>query len=417
MAGACQGGRAWVGAVAVAVRMRDGPAAGARGCWRPTCVHARSAFVRPALAAARGAGKPPRAAPMHARDLSPRSILLAEGAWKVHLRDQLGDHRLDEIGVRDVERWAHARLDSGAGEAALEKAWQLLGKMRGRAVAWGWLERNPVRLATRPRKRNDRRRGVALSPPEVEAVRSHLGDRDSALVSLLAYGGLRPGEALALKWSDIGATHIEVTKALSLGIAGRTKTGRTRRVPMLPCLREDLVAWRLRSERSADTDLVFPNHEGLPWSEPTRRQWAGRSLRPALAKAGISGVRTYDLRHTNASLLIASGISIVEVAPSRARPEPVPRHVRAHRGAVRGQAADRPRGRDQEGASRPGCGLRTTECADPAPSTPLALRSRRVPPSPPSPPCSSRRAHGADDSPHCPARRTCRGRRERRRSC
>ena len=68
--------------------------------------------------------------------------------------------------------------------------------------------------------------------------------RDATIVSVLYYAGLRPGEMLALNWADVEQGHLSVTKALSLGQVKSTKTGKGRRVPMIPALRSDLLQWR-----------------------------------------------------------------------------------------------------------------------------------------------------------------------------
>jgi integrase len=49
--------------------------------------------------------------------------------------------------------------------------------------------------------------------------------RDATLVSGLAYAGLRPGEALALTWAEVGERTILVEKALALGVTKTTKNG------------------------------------------------------------------------------------------------------------------------------------------------------------------------------------------------
>jgi integrase len=53
--------------------------------------------------------------------------------------------------------------------------------------------------------------------------------RDAALLSVLAYSGLRPGEALALQWRDIREQTILVERALSLGEERTPRPPRTAR--------------------------------------------------------------------------------------------------------------------------------------------------------------------------------------------
>jgi hypothetical protein len=76
---------------------------------------------------------------------------------------------------------------------------------------------------------------VPLAPETVEAIRDWLLRRglvrDATLVSVLAYAGVRPGEALALAWSHVRERTLLVEDAASLGAIEGTKTGRCRSSP------------------------------------------------------------------------------------------------------------------------------------------------------------------------------------------
>jgi integrase len=126
---------------------------------------------------------------------------------------------------------------------------------------------NPVRLVRRaPRPRREEVR--SLAPATVEAMRAAASPRDATLVSVLAYAGLRPSEALALHWSDVRAQTILVQRALSLGEDADTKTGQHRTVRFLAPLRDDLELWQRTAPGNA---LVFFGHDGEVWSLPTSR--------------------------------------------------------------------------------------------------------------------------------------------------
>jgi integrase len=155
-----------------------------------------------------------------------------------------------------------------------------------------------------------------LMPSEVEALRAEMHRHiDRTLVSLMAYGGLRPGECLALRWSDVTRTHVSVSKALSLGEVKTTKTGKSRRVPLIGPLSSDLIQWRFANRSHAAEDLVFQNFQGQHWTEHDWRAWGHMRFKPALRAAGLDQrTRAYDLRHTNASLLLASGLDVIHVA-------------------------------------------------------------------------------------------------------
>src|SRR5262245_34111857 len=123
------------------------------------------------------------------------------------------------------------------------------------------------------------------------------------LVSVLAYAGLRPQEALALHWSDLRHRTL---------LIGAPKTGRSRAVELFAPLAADLAEWRL----AGGTGTIFPNSGGEPWSETTwsnwrRRVWYGNEKDPGVAH-GIG--KPYLLRHTFVSLLVREGRSVTEVA-------------------------------------------------------------------------------------------------------
>jgi integrase len=103
--------------------------------------------------------------------------------------------------------------------------------------------------------------------------------RDAALVCVLAYAGLRPGEALALEWQNVGDRRILVEGAVSLGAVKDTKTRQTRSVRLLAPLATELAEWRLACGRPDAKTLVFPGRGGRPWADHDWRNGANASMR------------------------------------------------------------------------------------------------------------------------------------------
>jgi len=139
-----------------------------------------------------------------------------------------------------------------------------------------------VRKIARPRRREVK----PLAPATVEVMRSAAKPRDKALISVLAYAGLRPQEALALQWGDVRDKTLLIERALSLGQEKDTKTTAHRTARLLAPLREDLVAWKLRSERPRDRALVFP---GAGWRHVDEDHL--RDLAQARVRSGALGRR------------------------------------------------------------------------------------------------------------------------------
>ena len=245
--------------------------------------------------------------------LAPKTARHYASLYDLHVAPFLGDLKLSELTPEVIARWQAERVAAGAGREAIRQAMKLLGNILQRAMEGGRISRNATRVVRKvqpPRRREAR----PLAPATVEALRAASGDRDASLISVLAYAGLRPQEALALRWADIRERTILVERAMSLGQEKDTKTHAHRTVRLLAPLREDLLAWRMRSGRPRDRALVFPGPEGRLWSKTTYDNWRRRAFDRACKAIELEGARPYDLRHSFASLLLHEGRSVMYVA-------------------------------------------------------------------------------------------------------
>ncbi len=259
-------------------------------------------------------------APAYAAQLAVKTRRHYVSLYDCHLSPFLGALPLRSLNAETVARWQADRLAEGTGPVAVRHALELLGSIMQRAFEAERVPTNPVRQvrkAPRPRREEVR----PLAPAQVEAMRafflaggSENPHRDACLVSVLAYAGLRPGEALGLRWGDLGEKTILVQRSISVGEEVDTKTRAHRSVRLLAPLRADLPAWRLAAGRPPDSALVFPAADGGPWSEAAYQSWRRRAFGRALAAAGIDGARPYDLRHSFASLLLHEGRNVIYVA-------------------------------------------------------------------------------------------------------
>jgi integrase len=148
----------------------------------------------------------------------------------------------------------------------------------------------------------------------LKQLRAVCDPRDAMFLSVLAYAGLRPGEALALQWRDIREQTLLIERAASLGEETDTKTTGHRTVRLLAPLASDLREWKLRSGRPDGRALVFPSATGTVWSLAAYQSWRRRKFAGALAAAGLEHARPYDLCHSFASLLLHEGRSVIYVA-------------------------------------------------------------------------------------------------------
>jgi integrase len=248
-------------------------------------------------------------------NLSPKTLELYDYLWRSLLKRDLGERPLQAITTVEIERWKLELMQRRVGPETIRRTLTMLQGVFARAVEWGYLETNPVGRVRKPR--SARRRLVRpLAPLTVEEIRKQMGtgSANAALVSVLAYAGLRPGEALALTWGSVGERLLLVEQSASMGQLGETKTGAMRTVRLLAPLKDDLAQLRATRGEPSAGQLVFPNRVGAVWTDHGWRNWRRRLFAPAAARAGAEGARPYDLRHSFVSLLIAEGRNVIDVA-------------------------------------------------------------------------------------------------------
>ena len=239
--------------------------------------------------------------------------------WNSHALPRLGHLPLRELTPQTIARFRADLEAAGVGIEAIRKTMTMLQGVLQRAVEWGRVPTNAVKITRKPPKPH-RPAVQAIPPTLIEVMRARLLDedklRDATLLAVLAYAGLRPQEALALEWRHVRERTLLVERALSDGQLKALKNRRQpRTVELLTPLREDLAAWRAAQSEPAATAPVFPSHAGTFWRASDWRNWRKRSYKPVAEAVGIDGARPYDLRHAFASLLIYEGrLSVVDIA-------------------------------------------------------------------------------------------------------
>jgi integrase len=259
----------------------------------------------------------------YARDLAVRqhskarrTLDIEKGLYLAHIHPYLGFMPLRHFDEEGMERWQTDRLAAGAGAESIAKSGKLLSRLFKKAVRQKKMTRNPMDGLEKPKVKSER--VPPASVEQVERIRAWFLERDrlgdATLVSLMAYGTLRVGEALALQCEDFSqGDRLWISHSLEDdGTLKSTKT-ETEGLILLPGpVAEDLLAWR--RESGIVRGLFFPRaKDGMGWTKTDRNNWNRRYFKPACEAAGLV-IPPKNLRHTSASLRIASGKRPTEVA-------------------------------------------------------------------------------------------------------
>jgi integrase len=250
-----------------------------------------------------------------ARNRRTATIACYETVLNRHLLASFGPHEVGTIRRSDLAEHFDRMREGGATVQTVNRALRAMKAVLFFALERELVERN-VMQRFRPFEGGRDERHVsrgAFSESEVQAILSAARAHERALIGLLCFTGLRPGEAYALEWSDVDlvAGHVRVVRSWDHRggkfVEPKTRAG-TRIVPLSGWLVSELA---VHKERSGDTGLVFSNGAGKPMNPSNVRRdiWL-----PLKKRAGVSDLDLYSLRHTFASLGRTAGESAFNVA-------------------------------------------------------------------------------------------------------
>lgn len=211
----------------------------------------------------------------------------------------------DENGDDQIEQ-------TGLSAARVIHSYQVVRQVLAYAVRSKYLAVNVADNVELPRKPQSK--DTVLTHDQVSQLAAESGDM-GAMVRFLAYTGLRFGECIALRVTDVDTVRRRILVSKSIThvqrqghVEGDTKTHQRRSVPILTTeLNAELTA--LVAERDP-SEYLFPGADGSAMTLG-RFRWP---FDKAVAKLGLTGVTPNTLRHSAGSLALAAGASVVTVS-------------------------------------------------------------------------------------------------------
>lgn len=236
-----------------------------------------------------------------------QTILKYELLCNKHIIPTLGNKSISDVNLLDLNE-AFSKMDLSNSSKNVVK--MVLSNIFKLAVKEQLIASNPVSLMDTIKF--NQKEIQALTVDEIHKLLATAKDYSPFyywLIRLALETGLRKGELLALNWSDIDFEKdtITVRKSVDIrGVVGDTKTQKSKRTISVSA---DTLEG-LKVIKRPDCDVVFSNVTG--GYKPTYA--INYPFACIVKKAGLRHIRFHDLRHTNATFLIAKGINMKTVS-------------------------------------------------------------------------------------------------------
>ena len=238
--------------------------------------------------------------------------------FKNHILPGLGNIPLSELTSEMVGEFLeerkrfgnHRRSGLGLSEETMRHIHRLLQQCLDQAIRDGLLTENPAK-AFRYRKSTTVKANI-MTPLEMEDyldAAERLGYLPMFMLALMS--GLRQGELIALKWSDLDIENRTLTIAENRAVVRRELVeygNQTRTITLTPEVVDLLVMEHSKHPRSP---LMFMHPATL---KPYSPQMVRRMHNEIIKEAGIDHIRYVDLRHTCAILALKNGTDAKELA-------------------------------------------------------------------------------------------------------
>jgi integrase len=231
----------------------------------------------------------------------------------------LGNLQLQKLTPQHVQSFYTKKLKEGLSAKTVHSIHGVLHNALDNAVRWRLVPKNVTDLVTPPRLEKHEVQSLTLEQARtlLAAARGH---RLDMLLTLALTTGMRRGELLALRWSDIDLESgmLQVRRTVDFiarygYVEGEPKTARSRRKIVLPAFvvamlkqhRKNQLEQRLKvGDDWQDRDLVICGLEGN-YLNP---RYLLKLFDKLLAEAGLSHMRFHDLRHSVVTLLLGMGV-------------------------------------------------------------------------------------------------------------
>jgi integrase len=239
--------------------------------------------------------------------LKKNTRLLYTNLFSNRVRPILGKVPICELTQPEIQHLVTLKQQAGYSTQTLAHIRNLLGKVLGTALSWGWVRENAARGVKLPSMQR-RRQARVLTAEEIAKLAAALREPAQTVVLLGVLTGLRIGELLGLRVEDVGfgTCTLHVRRSICRGEIGTPKTPESEREIPLPRQLADLLKHYLAS-RPVHSEWLFPTSIGTFQNDRTLFL---RQVQPVTRELGLPHFSWHSLRHTFSTHSGNHGVSV-----------------------------------------------------------------------------------------------------------
>lgn len=237
---------------------------------------------------------------------------------RTHVIPEIGKIPLNKLATIHIHRLLKSLLDKGVSPTTAKYNIRTVKVALTWAVKMQLIPKNPAANIETSNRPSGSEIKVWTDNEVIQFLQEARGSKFYPAFYLAITTGMRIGELLGLKWSDVDLERgvISIRRTLQrtsegLRLVEQTKTAQSRRlISISPSAVEVLKKYRIKQKEEMirynylDTDLVFTSRNGKPIEPRNLRDYFANIIK----KAGLPPIRFHDLRHTHATLLLQQGV-------------------------------------------------------------------------------------------------------------
>ena len=233
--------------------------------------------------------------------------------YKKHIEPYFGSKQLDAVKVSDINKWKNRLYNElGLSSKRVNDIKKVLGTILQDAFEDEIISSNPVRKS-KSLPKHTRKDKEPFTLEEVKLILDSCKGQVHNMFSLLFFTGMRTGEMIGLKWSDIDfdKNTISISRTVGRGIEDKPKTESSiRTIPILkPLLKPLQEQFKLTGHHNSYVFLNKNNTHYFDSSKIRDNTWA-----KTIEKSGVRYRTIYNTRHTFASTNLSIGKNILWVS-------------------------------------------------------------------------------------------------------